>query len=43
MLDQQWDNICSYLKEEVGLSAYKSWITPLKLSNIEGSVAKFIV
>ena len=43
MLDQQWDNICSYLKQEVGLSAYKSWITPLKLCNIEGSVARFIV
>ena len=43
MLDQQWDNICSYLKREVGLSAYKSWIAPLKLTSIEGSVAKFIV
>ena len=43
MLEQQWVKICSFLEKEVGVSAYKSWITPLKLSDIEGSVAKFTV
>ncbi|PQM63067.1 MAG: chromosomal replication initiator protein DnaA [Rhodobacteraceae bacterium] len=43
MLEQQWVNICTYLEKEVGPSAYKSWIIPLKLYEIEGSVAKFEV
>ena len=43
MLEQQWVNICTYLEQEVGVSAFKSWINPLKLSDIEGSVAKFTV
>ncbi len=43
MLEQQWVKVCNYLEKEVGASAYKSWIIPLKLFDIEGSVAKFTV
>ena len=43
MLEKQWVKICTSLEQEVGASAYKSWITPLKLYDIEGSVAKFTV
>ena len=41
MLEEQWVKICTNLEQEVGSSAYKSWIGPLKLNEIDGSVAKF--
>jgi chromosomal replication initiator protein len=40
MLEEQWLKVCGSLEREVGVGAYKSWIAPLKLDNIEGSVAK---
>ena len=43
MLKQQWDNICKHLEHEVGVSAFKSWIVPLKLSTVDNNIAKFIV
>ena len=43
MLEHQWLKVCTFLKHEVGVSAYKSWISPMKLSDIDGSVAKFTV
>ena len=43
MTEQTWLNICTYLEREVGQSAYKSWITPLSLSNVDGTVATFTV
>ena len=43
MLKQQWDNICKHLEHEVGVSAFKSWIVPLKLSTVDDNIAKFIV
>ena len=42
MLEEQWTRICLNLESEIGSSAYKSWIDPLKLYDIEGSIAKFI-
>ena len=41
MLDEEWKRIGSNLEQAVGSSAFKSWISPLKLEAIEGSVAKF--
>ena len=42
MLEEQWTRICLNLENEIGSSAYKSWIDPLKLCDVEGSIAKFI-
>ena len=42
MLEEQWTRICLNLESEIGSSAYKSWIDPLKLCDVEGSIAKFI-
>ena len=41
MLEDQWSRICANLEQEVGSSAYKSWISPLKFCEVEGLVAKF--
>lgn len=42
MLEEQWTRICLNVESEIGSSAYKSWIDPLKLCDVEGSIAKFI-
>ena len=42
MLEEQWTRICLNVESEIGSSAYKSWIDPLKLCDVEGTIAKFI-
>ena len=43
MLEERWISICSRLEQEVGESAYRSWIAPLKLVSVKESLAKFTV
>jgi chromosomal replication initiator protein len=43
MLEERWISICSRLEQEVGESAYRSWIAPLKLVFVKESLAKFTV
>ena len=43
MVEERWISICSRLEQEVGESAYRSWIAPLKLVSVKESLAKFTV
>jgi chromosomal replication initiator protein len=43
MVEERWISICSRLEQEVGESAYRSWIAPLKLVFVKESLAKFTV
>tara|TARA_B100001057_G_C22856321_1_gene952810 strand:+ start:573 stop:1949 length:1377 start_codon:yes stop_codon:yes gene_type:complete len=40
-LEDSWIKICDKLKRELGKNAYKNWIEPINLLNIENGVAIF--
>ncbi len=41
--EQCWSQICDVLKQEIGESAFKSWISPLSLGDFKGSKLVLVV
>jgi chromosomal replication initiator protein len=42
-LEQQWGRIKDRLREEVGETAFRSWLQPLSLSGVNGGEARIVV
>ncbi len=42
-LDQQWAKVRGRLKDEVGETAYRSWLKPLTVGDLDGGMVRIVV
>jgi len=42
-IEEQWGRICGKMKGEIGDAAFKSWLKPMSLQNVDGNTLKIAV